>query len=327
MSATATADRLPASRATTLVRKGIQRGYAAWIVVAAIVVGLTMNDASVFWSSANLASVLMTTVVLGLVALGQHVVVLAGGIDLSVGSMATLAALLTAVLIDGFPIRTMPVIVFVLVLGAAIGVAHGLLVGWAGLAPFIVTLATFYVIQGAALEVSSTPDGQVTSQLSDFALGTIGPVPYPFVVLALATLVVAFLLNRTSFGRHVFAIGGDADAARAIGIPVTRVIAGTYVISGVLAALAGVMLAARATLGSPTAGEGLELSAIAVVVIGGASLLGGRGTVVGTLGGVSLLALVTSSVTLLQLPSTITDLVRGLVIVAAAAVFVTKERR
>ncbi|UPK74982.1 ABC transporter permease [Nocardioidaceae bacterium SCSIO 66511] len=327
MSTTATADRLSTARTTTWVRNGIQRGYAAWVVVAAMVVGLTLHDASVFWSNANIASVLMTTVVLGLVALGQHVVVLGGGIDLSVGSIATLAALLTAVLIDGFPIRTMPVIVLVLVIGAAIGIAHGLLVGWAGLAPFIVTLATFYVVQGAALEVSSTPAGQVTSQLGDFAVGTIGPIPYPFVVLLLATLVVAFLLNRTVFGRHVFAVGGDADAARSIGIPVTRVLVGTYVISGVLAAVAGVMLAARATLGSPTAGEGLELSAIAVVVIGGASLLGGRGTVVGTLGGVALLALVTSSVTLLQLPSTITDLVRGLVIVAAAAVFVTKARR
>jgi ribose transport system permease protein len=110
-------------------------------------------------------------------------------------------------------------------------------------------------------------------------------------------------------------------------VPVTRVLVTAYVIAGVLAALAGVLLAARATIGSPTAGQGLELSAITVVVLGGTSLLGGRGALIGTLGGVLLLSLVSSSVTLLQLPATLTDLIRGVVILAAAAVFVTRTRR
>lgn len=308
-------------------RRIARDGYAAWIVVAAIVAGLSLTHADTFWTNANLATVLTSTVVLGLVALGQHVVVLSGGIDLSVGSTATLAALLTAVLIDGYPIRTVPAVLGVLALGAAIGVGHGLLVSRAGLAPFIVTLATFYVIQGAALAVSTTPTGQVTSQLTEFALGAAGPIPYPFVVLVAAVAVVWLLLSRTAFGRHVFAVGGDVDAARSCGIPVGRVVVGAYVVSGVLATAAGVLLAARATIGSPTAGEGLELSAITVVVIGGTSLLGGRGTLLGTLGGVMLLSLVTSSITLLQLPSTLTDLIRGVVIVAAAAIFVTKGRR
>lgn len=305
----------------------IRRGAAVWIVVLAIVVVLSVLKGSAFWSPPNIAAVLTGTVVLGLVALGQHLVVLTGGIDLSVGSNATLAALLTAVLIDGYPIRSVPVLLGVILLAALVGGLNGWLVARVHLPPFIVTLATFYIVQGAALLVSSRPAGRVTSDLTSFALERIGPFPLSFSVLVISSLLVAFLLYRTVWGRHVFAIGGDPAAARATGINVNRVTIWAYVASGLLAGAAGVLLAARSSIGSPTAGEGLELSAITVVVIGGASLLGGRGSLVGTLGGVLLLTLVTSSMTLLQLPSTWTDLIRGAVIIAAAAIFVTKPRR
>jgi ribose transport system permease protein len=300
-------------------------GAAVWILVA--VVGLTIADGSRFWAPANVANILTATVVLGLAALGQHVVVLSGGIDLAVGSLATLSALLTALLINGYPIRTVPVVLGMLALGAVIGLLHGTLIARVGLPPFIVTLATLYLIQGAAFTISTTPTGRVTRALSDLALQRLGPVPYSFVVLVVAVAVVAFILHRTAFGRRLYAVGGDQAAARANGVPVVRVLVTAYVIAGILAALAGVLLAARATVGSPTAGQGLELSAITVVVLGGTSLLGGRGSLVGTVGGVVLLSLVSSSVTLLQLPSTLTDLIRGVVILAAAAVFVTKVRR
>jgi ribose transport system permease protein len=271
--------------------------------------------------------VLTATVVLGLVALGQNLVVLTGGIDLAVGSTATLSGLLTAVLIDGYPIRTLPVILAVLAAGALIGLVHGLFVARAGLAPFVVTLATFYLLQGLAFIVTTKPAGQVTSNLSDLALQRVGPFPVSLAVLVAATAILAFVMRRTTFGRHVYAVGGDAAAARANGVPVARTLTWAYVGCGVLAAAAGLVLAARATLGSPTAGQGLELSAITVVVIGGTSLLGGRGTLVGTLGGVMLLALIESSFTLLQIEATLTDLIRGIVILAAAAVFVARPGR
>lgn len=304
-----------------------RNGAAVWIVVGVVVLGLTIADGSRFWAPANLANVLTATVVLGLAALGQHVVVLSGGIDLSVGSTATLSALLTAILINGYPIRTAPVVIGMLLLGALIGVFHGLLVARVGLPPFIVTLATLYLIQGAAFMVSTTPAGRVTSALSAVALERIGPVPYSFAILLLALGGVAWALHRTAFGRHLYAVGGDQAAARSNGVPVARVLVTAYVIAGLLAALAGILLAARATVGSPTAGQALELSAITVVVLGGTSLLGGRGSLVGTIGGVVLLSLVSSSVTLLQLPATLTDLIRGIVILAAAAIFVAKVRR
>ena len=302
-------------------------GAAVWIVVLVAVVALSAADADGFWAPANIANVLTATVVLGLAALGQHLVVLSGGIDLAVGSTATLSALLTAILLDGYPIRTVPVVLGMLLLGGVIGVFHGVLVARVGLPPFIVTLATLYLIQGAAFVISTTPTGQVTSALSSIALERVGPVPYSFAVLVVALLAVAFVLGRTAFGRQLYAVGGDPAAARSNGVPVAKVLITAYVLAGVLAALAGILLAARATIGSPTAGQGLELSAITVVVLGGTSLLGGRGSLVGTMGGVLLLSLVSSSVTLLQLPATLTELIRGVVILAAAALFVARVRR
>lgn len=302
-------------------------GLAAWAIVALLVLWLTIDDASAFWSTASIANVLTGMVVLGLVALGQHLVVVSGGIDLAVGSTATVACMLTAIAIDGYPIRVVPVIILVLLVGALIGAVHGFLIGRLKLVPFVVTLATFYLLQGVAFLISTSPTGQVTTGLSDFALERTGPIPHAFLVLVLATAVVAVLVHRTPWGRHLYAVGGDAEGARANGVPVTRTLVGAYVAAGVLAAAAGIMLAARATSGSPTAGDGLELSAITVVVIGGTSLLGGRGRLRGTLGGVALLALIEVSFTLLQLDATLTDLVRGAVILAAAAIFVSRRTR
>jgi ribose transport system permease protein len=305
----------------------VRGGFAVWVVVIALVVALSIVKGGAFWSAANISTVLTATVVLGLVALGQHLVILTGGIDLSVGSIATLSALLTAVLIDAYPIRVVPVILGMVVLGVVIGLFNGAFVAFVKLPAFIVTLASFYIVQGVALTVSSVPAGKVTSDLKNFALGSFGPIPYSFLLVVVAVAVVAFLLARTRWGKHVYAVGGDLKAARAVGIKAERVLVWVYIASGVLAAIAGVMLASRASIGSPTAGQGLELSAITVVVIGGTSLLGGRGSLFGTLGGVLLLALVSSSITLLQMPSTVTDLIRGAVIVIAATLFVVKAKR
>lgn len=302
-------------------------GLAAWVIVAALVVGLTIRDPSGFWAASNLANVLTACVVLGLVAIGQNVVVLTGGIDLAVGSTATLCGLLGAILIDGYPIRTAPAVIAMLVLGGLIGVAHGLLVARLKLPPFVVTLGTFYALQGIAFMVTTQPEGQVTTVLSSFALQRSGPFPHALIVLLVPLALVALLLARTPWGRNVYAVGGDQAAARANGVPVTRTLVLAYVLCGVLAAAAGLMLAARATIGSPTAGQGYELSAIAVVVIGGSSLLGGRGTLLGTMGGVLLFALIDTGFTLLQIEATLNDLIRGLVILAAAAIFVTRSGR
>ncbi|MGB4137105.1 MAG: ABC transporter permease [Microbacterium sp.] len=305
----------------------VRGGAAIWIVVALVVAVLSVTRGQSFWSTGNLAALLTSAVVIGIVSLGQHLVVLSGGIDLAVGANVTLVTLLTAMLIDGYPVRTVPVLLGMLVLGAVLGSIAGGMVAWLRMPPFIVTLGLMYIVGGTALWVSPTPAGQVTSVLTRFAIGRIGPFPYMFFVLLALVAAVWWLLYRTVWGRQIFAVGGDASSARSIGIVSSRVLLWVYVAAGVLAAIAGILLAARSSVGSPTAGNGLELSAITAVVIGGTSLLGGKGTLLGTMGGVALLSLITNSITLLQLPSTVTDLVRGLIIIIAAAIFVSKVRK
>ena len=314
---------VPHAETTVFARMGrivadlVRRGAAAWIIVAVIVLVMSIQGGGRFWTEGNLAALLTSMVVIGIVSLGQHLVILTGGIDLAVGANVTLVTLLTAVLIDGYPIRTLPVILGVLVLGLLLGAINGALVAWVKLPPFIVTLAALYIVGGAALWVSSTPAGKVTSILSQFAIARIGPIPIMFVVLLALLALVWAGLYRTGWGPQVFAVGGDPHSAHAIGIDVKKVQLSVYAISGLLAAIAGILLAARSTVGSPTAGNGLELSAITAVVIGGTSLLGGKGRLLGTVGGVALLAIITNSVTILQLPGSLTDLIRGVVIIAA----------
>lgn len=308
------------------VTRAMVDGWAAWAIAALVWIGLFIAEPARAFASANVANVLTSACVLGVAALGQHIVILSGGIDLSVGSMASLAALLTAFMIDGYPIRTAPVVIGVLMIGALVGVVHGVLVARLDIQPFVVTLATFFILQGVAFLISTTPGGLVTSALTDLAIERVGPVPLLLVTLVIPAVIVGVLLRRTSWGRDLFAVGGDRAAARANGVRDSRTLVWAYVICSMCAALAGIVLASRATVGAPTAGSGLELSAITVVVVGGASLLGGRATLIGTLGGVLLLALVENSFTILQLPGTWNDLVLGAVILAAATIFVRKVR-
>ncbi|MQA96836.1 MAG: ribose ABC transporter permease [Streptosporangiales bacterium] len=300
-------------------------GMAVWLVVAALAVVLAVRSPDTFLTTDNAANLLSQLVVLALVALGQTFVVLTGGIDLSVGSLATLTAVLTAGLIDGYPIRVLPVLLLVLLLGALAGAAHGTLVTRSRMVPFVVTLASFYLLQGLAFAYTTTPVGAIPNDLAAFALLNIGPFPAIFLVALAIFAGLAWVLARTTFGRHVYAVGGDADVARSAGIRTGRVTVAAYVICSMLAALAGFLLAAKATVGTPSAGAELELSAITAVVLGGTSLFGGRGRVIGTAGGVVLLALVENAFTLLHISSFYQDLVRGAVIVAAVAVFTRKD--
>lgn len=300
-------------------------GTVVWGVCLLLAVALAVVNPSVFLGQENLANLLSQTVVLALVAVGQMFVVLTGGIDLSVGSVATLTAVLTAGMINGYPIRVTPVLIGVLAVGALIGACHGALVTKARMVPFVVTLGTFYLIQGVAYAYSSTPVGAIPNDLAGFVILTLGPLPAIFVVVLLIAVVLSWVLARTPFGRHVYATGGDPAIARSAGINTTRVTIAAYVICSVLAALAGFVLASKATVGTPSAGSGLELSAITAVVLGGTSLFGGRGKLVGTAGGVLLLALVENAFTLMHLSSFYQDLVRGAVIVAAVAVFSRKD--
>lgn len=307
------------------VRWIVRNGVAVWVVVAVFLGWLIVSRSNTFLTSSNIADVLSDTVVLGLVGVGETFVILSAGIDLSVGSMATLTTVLCAGMINGRALLVVPVILLMVAIGSIVGCANGLLVAKARIAPFIVTLASYFILAGIAYAYTPVPIGSIPAGLSNFFFARVGPIPWFFLIVLAIGVVLSALLSRTRVGRHVYAVGGDAAIARATGINVTGITVLCYVLSAALAALAGCVLAFQAGVGTPNAGSGLELLAITTVVVGGTSLAGGRGRLIGTAGGVVLLALIRNAFLLLSISSSYQSVVTGVVIVAAVALFVQND--
>jgi ribose/xylose/arabinose/galactoside ABC-type transport system permease subunit len=254
-------------------------------------------------------SVLNFNTQFGLIALGMTFVIMTGGIDLSVGGVAALSSVVVALTSGhGFFYALFAAVI----VGALVGVVNGFIVAWMGIAPFITTLATLYMVRGIALKISNDQDILPLNQKSDFVTlsgTTLGngilsyPLPFTIPLLLLAFLIGIIVLRYTRFGRYVLAIGGSPEAARLMGLPVRRTVFWVYTLSGALAGLAGVLLAINLNGGSATEGMGWELVAIAAVVVGGTLLTGGVGSVFGSLVGALLLGMI---VEILQLENNYT---------------------
>jgi ribose transport system permease protein len=273
------------------VVSAIQRQGALIALVILVIFGAVRYGPS-FYSVYNVFDAFLNNnTYYALIALGMTFVIITGGIDLSVGSVAVLAAVAAARLsVYGLA----PALAGAVLIGLAAGVINGVLIARFQLQPFVVTLAMLLAARGAALTLSGNAPVMVDFAQGFTQLGMIhlGPVPLPVVITAVLYLLGAILLNRTRFGRHVLAIGGNEEAARLAGIPVGRTLVVVYSMSGALAGLAGAFLAALSFSGSPTGAIGWELSAIAAVVVGGTLLTGGVGSVGSTLIGVLLLGLI-----------------------------------
>lgn len=244
-----------------------------------------------FLSTYNIDTFLSNNTILVLLAVGETFAIMTGGIDISLGSVAALSAVVAARLSDH---GLWPALGGVLVVGILVGLINGLAITWLRVPPFIATLAMLIGARGMALIVSNNATISANAS-NDFPLlygGTLFGLPIPIYVLFVTFLVSAIVLNYTRFGRHVLAIGGNEEAARLMGLPVERVKLAVYMISGVLAALAGLLLASQTFAGNPNEGIGWELSAIAAVVVGGTLLTGGKGTLFGSLVGALLLGLI-----------------------------------
>jgi galactofuranose transport system permease protein len=244
-----------------------------------------------FLSPYNVSTVLRYNSMFGLIALGMTFVIMTGGIDLSVGSVAALASVVAALL---SPYGMVPGIIVPVLVGAAVGLANGWIIARLHILPFIATLAMLLAARGLALMLANNTSVGVSyqSDFTYFGQGDLFGLPVPAIVLAVAYLAGSLLLNFSRFGRHVLALGGNEEAARLMGLPVDRIKILVYTMSGALAGLAGVILAAQFGAGQPTEGLGWELSAIASVVVGGTLLTGGMGSVGTTLVGVLLLGLI-----------------------------------
>lgn len=295
--------------------------FAALFVVASLV-------APQFLTSQNLANLLQQSSLTGIVAIGMTLVILTAGIDLSVGSVAALAGMLVAIFI-GMGIAWPVALLLAVLAGAVSGGIVGSLSAYLMLPAFMVTLAALQSVRGLTyLTTNGTPTtSEIPMGLRFLGAGSVGPIPTVGIIFIVVAIVAGVVLNKTTYGEYIYAVGSNKDAARLSGLPVKKILVSVYVISGSLAAFAGILLTARLTIGQPTANQGLELDAIAAVVLGGTSLFGGKGSIFGTFVAVLLLSVLRNLFNLMGLSSFFQMLVTGLILVAALILNHVLDRR
>ncbi|MGV3553319.1 ABC transporter permease [Rhizobium sp.] len=294
----------------------LQRYGTLAILVALVIVAASMSN--VFLTERNILNVLRQISGTSLMAIGMLFVILTRGIDLSVGSVAALGSVLSAILIQQY--GTGVSIAATLLAGAICGAICGLLVAYLRLPPFVTTLAMMTIARGLSLIVSAGQPivmGDSGNALAAFGSGYLAGIPYPIILMIVIFLIAGSVLMFTRYGRLVKAIGSNVEAVRLSGIPVAGYIMSVYVISGILAAGAGIISASRTGVGSANIGVGAELDAIAAVVIGGASLMGGRGGAFNTFIGVIVLGIIANMMNLARVPGYHQQVFMGCIIIGA----------
>ncbi|MCY4019190.1 MAG: ABC transporter permease [Chloroflexi bacterium] len=288
-------------------------------IIVLFIIGATQSER--FLTVRNLTNVARQSAFLGIVALGQMLVILTAGIDLSVGSLVKLSILISAIVMNGESANQGAAIIATLGLGLLVGLVHGFLVNEVKIAPFIVTLASLGILRGISLSISTSPVGKASREFIMFYVQKVGPIPVIAIMFAVLLVLTWLLLRYTVFGKYLFAIGGNEEVAHLSGVPVKLVRYGVYVICSVTASITGLLWLSRMGVGDPAIGDGIELQAITAVIIGGTSLFGGRGTVIGTLGGVLLLGITANLLVMLGVNQFVQGLIQGIIIVAAVAIY------
>ena len=299
----------------TLDRNLVHRfGLLLVILIVGIALSLLTDT---FLSVANFTNVARQISINGILAVGVTFVLLTAGVDLSLGSVVALSGVACATFAHPGEHSVFVPIAVGLLTGAACGLVNGVLVTRGGVAPFIVTLGMMTIARGLALIVSGgRPVADMSNELTALAGDFLG-VPIPVLCFAGVAFAAWFFLRNFRLGRHIYAVGGNENAARAAGVPVEKVKLFAYGLCGLLTGLAGVVLAARITTGQPNAGQAYELDAIAAVVIGGTSLAGGVGTITGTLLGVLLIGVINNGLDLMGVSSYYQAVIKGVIIVGA----------
>ena len=302
------------------------RESGALVVLLVAIGGLTLvsND---FLTGNNLANLARQVSIFGILAIGQLFVILTGGIDLSVGSILALSGAITAqLLVGGFPI---PLAMLIgIAVGAVLGIINGQLVTRFKLPPFIATLGMLGIARGVVLVITDANTIQgLPDSFQKIANGTVVGIPNLLIIFLVITAVAWFVLSRTVFGRYVYSVGSNPEAARLAGVPVALVTASVYAISGLLAGVGGVLLTSRLGAGIPTAGTGFELQAIAACVIGGASLSGARGSAIGAACGAVIIGVLNNGGNLLAINSFYLQIAIGVLILVAVGFDQMNTRR
>lgn len=317
---------------TNRVRSVISRvtGWREFNVVLAVILlsAILAVSSEAFLTTANLFSVMRAFSLTAIMAVGQTMVILTGGIDLSVGSTMGLAGLLTAMMIqDGLPVNV--AVAGGVLTGCGVGLANGLMVTKLRLPPFIATLGTLSMGRGLMYWITHGWPVTLSFEHPFLALGQgyLGPVPVPVVVMLLLMGVASIFLSRTSTGRYVYAVGCNEQAARFSGIRVEGIKLLVYTISGFCCAVSGLILLARMVSAQPMAGLGYELPVIAAAAIGGTSLMGGEGTILGTLMGAALMGILQNGMVLVGIDTYAQQAITGAVIVIAVTLDQWRKRR
>ena len=274
-----------------------------------------------FFTVPNLLNVFRQTSINAIIAAGMTFVILTGGIDLSVGSiLAFSGAVAASMLASGSSVIVATIVA--VVIGAASGFANGIVISKGKLQPFIATLATMTILRGLTLVFTNGKPVAIGTSNNAISFGKIGGgqvagIPTPAIIMVLAFAVCFYILTQTKMGRYVYALGGNEEATKLSGLDTDKIKTYVYTISGILAAIAGVIVTARLYSAQPTAGSGYELDAIAAVVLGGTSLSGGQGTIIGTVIGALIIGILNNALNILDVSSYYQMIVKGIVILIA----------
>jgi ribose transport system permease protein len=303
--------------------------YAALLGIVVLSWIVVTIDGGTYFTTANIVNILQRSVALGIVAAGQTVVILLGSLDLSVAWLISLSSLVLATTMDGQEANVLQAVLLVLVIGLAVGLANGLIITKLRVNAFIATLGTALIIQGIIQNRFDGPAGAVPASFRDIGYTRFGIIPMSFFLLIAVVAVIWFLLNWTRFGYRIYAVGGSEDVSKLSGLRTHRTIIAAHIVCSLCAVITGMFLAARLGAGTPTVGTdgGYDLESIAAVVLGGTALMGGRGSVLGTVGGVFILAVLDNTFNQLEVNSFIKDVVRGIIIIAAVAVYARREEK
>ncbi|AYY15164.1 ABC transporter permease [Actinobacteria bacterium YIM 96077] len=298
------------------------------LLVMLLVIAYFSYRSARFATLDNVQSILVAAAPFALIALGQTLVILTGGIDLSVGSVIAVAAMTSASVAMANPGQVWLTVLSAMAVGALAGSINGLLVSRLDVPPFIATLGMLTAGSGVAYAIGGgAPINGLPSEFGDIANTRIFGLQIPVILMIVGILGLGVMMRNTSYGMRVYAVGGNRSAAEIAGVDTRNILFSVYAISGLLAGLSGVMLASRVISGPPSLGVGYELDAIAAVVIGGASLMGGRGSIWGTALGLFLIQTLNNGLDLLLVPAYWQDVIKGALIVAAVAVDVWSVKR
>ena len=294
--------------------------YGIYFALVILIITLSLLS-NTFFTTANALNVLRQISINCVIALGMTFVIITGGIDLSVSSTIALCGIAAASFAHPgeYPL-IIPILVAVII-GSTIGCLNGFIISKSGIAPFIVTLGMTSIVRGSAmLYTNGRPVINLSDQFKYIGQGLFGGVPIPIFILLFLVVCTAVILHKSKYGRYVFAVGGNEMAAKASGINVSGVKMGVYIITGTCAGIAGLILSSRTNSATPNAALGYELDAIAACVIGGSSLSGGRGIIIGTVVGALIIGVVNNGLDLLNVSSYLQQVIKGVIIITSVLI-------